>query len=68
MIKMADFASHLRNFAKIYEKGKQHLYPKFVNNDKYIASIRDFLNSCDESEAKKLVAELANELETCLAK
>jgi len=33
---MADFASHLRNFIKIYERNEQHLYPKFANNDKYI--------------------------------
>ncbi|MEK7126401.1 MAG: HD domain-containing protein [Patescibacteria group bacterium] len=68
MIKMADFTSHLRSFAKIYKAGQQGLYPKFVNNDKYVASIRDFLNSCEDSGAKKLVSELANELETYLTK
>ena len=65
-IKMSDFTSHLRNFIKIYEKGEQHLHPKFVNNDKYIASIREFLESCDESEGKKVVYELTNKLEVLL--
>mgnify|MGYP001580351050 CR=1 FL=1 len=68
MIKMADFTSHLRSFAKIYKASQQGLYPKFVNNDKYVTSIRDFLDSCEESEAKKLVSVLANELETYLIK
>lgn len=65
-IKMADFASHLRNFAKIYEKGEQHLHPKFVNNDKYVASIREFLDSCEESDGKQVVYELTNKLEALL--
>ncbi len=65
-IKMADFASHLRNFAKIYEKGEQHLHSKFVNNDKYIASIREFLESCEKSEGKEMVYELTNKLEVLL--
>ena len=68
IIKLADFASHLRNFINIYKLGKQNRYPKFVNNDKYIASIRDFLNSCVESNAKKSVFELINELETYVIK
>ncbi len=66
LIKMADFTSHLRNFAKIYERGEQHLHPKFVNNDKYIASIRDFLASCEESTGKNLVYDLTSRLETLL--
>lgn len=66
MIKLADFTSHLRSFIKIYKAGEQNLYPKFVNNDKYITSIRDFLKSCDESDAKKFVFALTNELEACL--
>jgi (p)ppGpp synthase/HD superfamily hydrolase len=64
MIKLADFTSHLRKFIEIYKAGQQGLYPKFVNNDKYVASIRDFLDSCEDSDAKKLVSELADELET----
>ncbi len=63
LIKMADFASHLRNFIKIYEKGEAHLYPKFANNDRYIASIREFLESCPDSESKKIVSDLTNGLE-----
>jgi len=68
MIKMADFTSHLISFIKIYKDGKQSFYPKFVNNDKYVASIRDFLNTCEDSYAKKLVSKLADELETYLTK
>lgn len=66
LIKMADFTSHLRNFIKIYEKGEQHLYPKFVNNDKYIAQIRDFLNTCEDSPGKNSVFELTDRLEALL--
>jgi len=66
LIKMADFASHLQNFAKIYERGEQHLYPKFANNDKYIASIREFLDTCDTSRSKKFVYELTRKLEALL--
>jgi (p)ppGpp synthase/HD superfamily hydrolase len=65
-IKMADFTSHLRNFIKIYERKEQHLYPKFVNNNKYIASIREFLKSCEESIGEKVVYELTNKLEVLL--
>lgn len=65
-IKMADFASHLRNFAKIYERGEQHLHPKFANNDKYVASIREFLDSCEESDGKQVVYGLTNKLEALL--
>src|SRR3989344_4148309 len=47
MIKMADFTSHLRHFIKKYEEGRQSNNPRPVNNnDKYIAQIREFLNSC----------------------
>ncbi len=66
LIKMADFVSHLRNFIKIYKKGEQHLYPKFINNDKYIAQIREFLNTCEDSAGKELVFELTNRLEALL--
>ena len=65
-IKLADFTSHLRTFAKIYQRGEQHLYPKFINNDKYIASIREFLDSCEESDGKKIVSDLALKLEVLL--
>ena len=66
LIKMADFTSHLRNFIKIYEKEEQHLYPKFVNNDKYITQIREFLNTCEDSAGKELVFELTNRLKALL--
>jgi (p)ppGpp synthase/HD superfamily hydrolase len=66
MIKLADFTSHLRTFIEIYKADKQNLYPKFANNDKYVAQIRDFLRSCGESDAKKSAFELANELATYL--
>lgn len=66
MIKMADFTSHLRTFIKIYKRNEQHLFPKFANNDKYIASIRDFLSSCVDSKGKIVVTQLANELENLL--
>ena len=65
-IKMADFTSHLRKFIAIYEKGEQNLHPKFVNNDKYVASIREFLDSCEESAGKKMTHNLTNELEALL--
>lgn len=66
LIKLADFTSNLKYFIKIYKKGEQHLYPKFVNNDKYIASIRDFLDSCDESTGKEVVYGLAEDLKDLL--
>lgn len=66
LIKMADFASHLRNFIEIYNKKEQHLYPKFINNDKYITSIREFLDSCESSIGKDVVYDLTNKLEVLL--
>lgn len=65
LIKMADFISHLQNFIKIYEIGEQHLYPKFANNDKYIASIREFLSTCDTLKSKE-VHKLTDKLESLL--
>jgi guanosine-3',5'-bis(diphosphate) 3'-pyrophosphohydrolase len=66
LIKMVDFTSNLRYFIKIYEKGEQNLYPKFANNDKYIASIREFLDSCENSIGKDIVSDLTNKLEVLL--
>lgn len=66
LIKMADFTSHLRNFIKIYERGEQYLFPKFVNNNKYITQIREFLNSCEDSSKKKLILGLTSKLEVLL--
>lgn len=65
-IKMADFASHLQNFSKIYERNEQHLYPKFTNNDKYIKSIREFLDTCSDSAGKDFVYKLTDKLEALL--
>ena len=65
-IKMADFASHLQNFSKIYERNEQHLYTKFANNDKYIKSIREFLDTCDDSVGKEFVYKLTDKLEALL--
>ncbi len=65
-IKMADFTSHLQNFAKIYERDEQHLHPKFANNDKYIASIREFLDACDDSIGKEFLYKLTDKLEALL--
>lgn len=66
IIKLADFASNLGFFIGVYEKGEQNLYPKFVNNDKYIASIRDFLDSCEESIGRAIVRSLTKNLEDLL--
>lgn len=66
LVKMADFASHLQNFAKIYERNEHYLYPKFLNNDKYIASIREFLDTCNELPGKEFVHKLTDKLEVLL--
>ncbi len=66
LIKIADFTSHMENFIKIYEKNEQHLYPKFVNNDKYITQIQDFLNSCEDSLAKEYLWGLTEKLRLLL--
>lgn len=66
LIKIADFTSHMRNFIKIYERNEQHLFLKFKNNDKYIASIREFLDYCKDSVGKKTLHELTKKLESYL--
>lgn len=66
LIKIADFTSHMGNFIKIYQNDEQHLYPKFVNNDKYITQIQNFLNSCEDSLAKAKLWELTEELKLFL--
>jgi (p)ppGpp synthase/HD superfamily hydrolase len=66
LIKMADFASHLKNFIEIYKRGEQGLHPKFVNNDKYIASIREFLATCEDSTGKDALHKLTEDLEKLL--
>ncbi len=66
LIKIADFTSHMGNFIEIYKKNEQHLYPKFVNNDKYIVQIQNFLNSCEDSSAKDHLWKLTEELKSVL--
>ena len=66
LIKIADFTSHIENFIEIYQKNEQHLYPKFVNNDKYIIQIQSFLHSCEDSLAKKHLWKLTEELKSFL--
>jgi (p)ppGpp synthase/HD superfamily hydrolase len=66
LIKISDFTSHMNNFIEIYKKNEQHLYPKFVNNNKYIAQIQNFLNSCNDSLAKKKLWKLTEELKSFL--
>lgn len=61
LIKMADFTSHLRNFIRKYERGD-----KGSNDDKYIAQVRGFLNTCENSDAKNLVFNLTDKLEKLL--
>ena len=66
LIKIADFTSHMNNFIKIYQKNEQHLYPKFVNNDKYVAQIQEFLKSCPASLAKEHLWKLTEDLKVYL--
>jgi len=66
LIKISDFTSHMHNFIEIYRKNEQHLYPKFLNNDKYIAQIQSFLNSCNSSLAKEKLWKLTEELKSLL--
>ena len=66
LIKIADFTSHMNSFIEIYQKNQQHLYPKFVNNDKYVAQIQEFLKSCKNSQAKEYLWKLTEELKSFL--
>lgn len=66
LIKIADFTSHMGNFITIYRKNEQHLYPKFVNNDKYVAQIQTFLQACPDSMAKDHLWKLTEELKSFL--
>jgi hypothetical protein len=60
MIKLADFTSHLRKFIGAFTGTSD--YPKMTHNE-YVLKIKSFLESCEESNAKSLVLELANELD-----
>ncbi len=61
MIKLADFKSHLQKFIGAFT-GENNL-KKFTYNE-YCLFIRSFLESCDDSPAKKEVAELNDRLES----
>ena len=60
MIKLADFASHLKEFVGAFA-GENNL-PKFTHNE-YCVYIRSFLESCEDSLAKKYVSELNDRLD-----
>jgi (p)ppGpp synthase/HD superfamily hydrolase len=66
LIKIADFTSHMGNFIEIYKKNEQQLYPKFVNNDKYVAQIQEFLKSCPESQGKTFLYQSTEDLKSYL--
>jgi guanosine-3',5'-bis(diphosphate) 3'-pyrophosphohydrolase len=57
-IKLADFADNLRSIILQRKADPQSPY-----HNQYILWIRDFLNSCPESDAKELVSKLTKELE-----
>ncbi len=60
MIKLADFTSHLRKFIGAFTGTSN--YPKMTHNE-YVLKIKSFLESCEESKAKGLVSDLAEELD-----
>jgi (p)ppGpp synthase/HD superfamily hydrolase len=64
MIKLADFTSHLRKFIGAFTGTSD--YPKFTHNE-YCVFIRSFLESCEDSDAKNLVFNLTNELDSYIA-
>jgi len=57
-IKLADFTDNLRNIIL-----QRKADPKSPYHNQYILWIRDFLNTCPESNDKNLVFELTKELE-----
>lgn len=64
MIKLADFASHLKKFIGAFT-GENDL-PKFTHNE-YCVFIRNFLDSCEDSPAKDQVARLNDTLDAFIA-
>jgi len=60
MIKLADFASHLKKFIGAFT-GENNL-SKFTHNE-YCVFIRSFLESCGDSPAKEYVSELNDRLD-----
>jgi len=60
MIKRADFKSHLPKFIGAFiGEGDYHVKE---TDDRYVKSIRGFLEHCDDSNAKNIVAGLIDEL------
>jgi (p)ppGpp synthase/HD superfamily hydrolase len=64
LIKLADFASHLRTFIGSFTG--ENNYSKFTHNE-YCVLIRSFLESCEDSSAKRLVTELNDRLDAYIA-
>jgi len=63
MIKLADFTSHLRRFIGAFNGTSD--YPKMTHNE-YVLKVKAFLESCEESKAKSLVFNLADELDNLI--
>lgn len=63
LIKLADFADNLRSIISM-----RKLDPSSPYHNQYILLIRDFLTSCPDSDAKKLVFKLTQELEMYVTK
>jgi guanosine-3',5'-bis(diphosphate) 3'-pyrophosphohydrolase len=66
MIKLADFKSHLPKFIGAFTGWGD--YKVKETNNKYVVSILNFLESCEDSEAKDIVFKLANELNDCITR
>lgn len=58
IIKMADFADHLRSFIKMRKADPESPY-----HNQYILFIREFLNNYPDSKEKNMVYKLTEELE-----
>lgn len=67
LIKLADFKSHLPKFIATYT-GRGKAYPFKMENNNYVRQIQAFLEYCEESEAKRTVAEFASELNEFILK
>ena len=58
IIKLADFTDNLRNIIDMRKAD-----PKSPYHSQYILWIRDFLNSCPDSDEKEIVFKLTKDLE-----
>ena len=66
LLKLADFKSHLPKFIGAFTgEGNYRIKEK---DNRYVVSIKSFLESCEDSEAKNIVFKLANELEDLINK